>query len=83
MSNSFYLPPPDKDKADFFWKYAENDETYLPAKELDHRNLVVVHIKTIGDTLEYCESAWELCICLLHAMLGTVFQSILFLFSPN
>lgn len=71
LSTSIYLPPPGSNLKDFFWKYYNDDECKV-ADEVDYRNETVVHVQTIGDTLEYCTNPWELCVCLLHAMLGTL-----------
>ncbi len=69
-SNAIYLPPPGSNLESYFWKFAEKDPHCTAATEVDVRNKAISFIKSIGDSLEYCVSAWDLCECLLHSMLG-------------
>jgi len=76
-SNAIYLPPPGSNPESYFWKFAEKDALCIAATDVDVRNKVISFIKSIGNSLECCVSAWDLCECLLHSMLGwlSVYQS--------
>ncbi len=69
-SNAIYLPPPGSNLESYFWKFAEKDALCIAATDVDVRNKVLSFIKSIGNSLECCVSAWDLCECLLHSMLG-------------
>ncbi|KLO14766.1 hypothetical protein SCHPADRAFT_299202 [Schizopora paradoxa] len=73
MTNSFFLPPPGSNLSVYFFPIW-NEET---AREPDYRSLVVSLSRDRGKTIDNCESAWDLCIFLLHSMLGwlSMFQS--------
>lgn len=79
ITNVFLLPDDETENCgSFHWQFAKGDK-YNMATEPDYRNLVVTLFQDEGRTLEYCKSAWELCLCLLHAMLGTLSQCVAFL----
>ncbi len=84
ICNSIYLPPPGSDLEAYFWKYDNGSESKCePAKEVDLRYEVIACMKSIGDTLEYCKSVWDLCECLLHSMLGVSFTIFVMIYISN
>ncbi|KAF8314585.1 uncharacterized protein EI90DRAFT_3135848 [Cantharellus anzutake] len=65
-TNSYLLPGPNSNASDFHLK----DISPLCPESPDYRSLAVTLLRDQGCSLEYCDTAWDLCICLLHAMLG-------------
>ncbi|KAF8308290.1 uncharacterized protein EI90DRAFT_1861699 [Cantharellus anzutake] len=64
--NSYFLPGPNLKFSDFHLK----DIGSICPEEPDYRTLAVTLLRDQGCSLEYCDTAWDLCICLAHAMLG-------------
>ncbi|KAI0754526.1 hypothetical protein C8Q80DRAFT_373116 [Daedaleopsis nitida] len=68
-SNSIFLPPKGNTTfASYRWyPFDEHDSAASPP---DHRTLQVTVIADKGESLEHCESAKDLSMCVLHAQLG-------------
>ncbi|KAF8340659.1 uncharacterized protein EI90DRAFT_3117158 [Cantharellus anzutake] len=68
-TNSYLLSRPNSNTSDFRLKDIPESPDYC--------SLAVTLLRDQGCSLEYCDTAWDLCICLLHAMLGSHCGSLL------
>ncbi|KAI0754533.1 hypothetical protein C8Q80DRAFT_373695 [Daedaleopsis nitida] len=73
FSNSIFLPPIGCTTfASYRWyPFDEHDSAASPP---DYRTLQVIVIADEGESLEHCESAKDLSMCVLHAQLGWLFM---------
>lgn len=71
MTNVYILPDPDDDFGVYFWAISTSDGYEIAAEEPDYCNLLITLFRDEGETLEFCVTAWDLCECVLHSMLGT------------
>ncbi|KAI0744468.1 hypothetical protein C8Q76DRAFT_851494 [Earliella scabrosa] len=67
ISNAIFLPPQDS-LQDHHWPLPSWRQA--PSTRDSDRRLCVSVFGEEGQSLEYCESAWDLCECILHCMLG-------------
>jgi hypothetical protein len=78
-TNSYLLPGPNSKSCDFHLK----DIGPLCPEMPDYRRLAVTLLRDQGFTLEYCDTAWDLCLCLLHSILGLYCGSLLLSLKPG
>ncbi|KLO14918.1 hypothetical protein SCHPADRAFT_996286 [Schizopora paradoxa] len=71
-TNVYLLPDPGVISEACFRVITSRNDFAKHAEELHSRNFSVSLLRDEGKTLEFCESAWDLCECVLHAMLGYI-----------
>ena len=71
FSNSIFLPPkiPDVQFSSYRW-YPLAMQLKADPSPPDYRALWLTVLAEEGKSLDHCESAWDLAVCLLHAHLG-------------